>query len=166
MMTSDDKDTDIVRQWVQTITIRSLHGMAHYARAQCLSMPQYSILMRLRYADGCAVHDIGRMFDISPAAASQLVEKLVQAGFAARTEDPADRRARRIAITAKGRALVARGLAERFQWVDELVDSLAPRERAALVSSLRPLVEKERTLGTQLRQERKAIDGPRERHTL
>jgi DNA-binding MarR family transcriptional regulator len=158
------KDTDIVRQWVQNVTIRSLHGMAHYARAQGLSMPQYSILMRLRHADGCAVHDIGRMFDVSPAAASQLVEKLVQAGFAARTEDPADRRARRIAITAKGRALVASGLEERFRWVDELMGSLAPRERAALASSLRPLVEWEKELGAHPRGEANAIRAPRERH--
>jgi DNA-binding MarR family transcriptional regulator len=155
---SDGKDTDIVRQWVQNITIRSLHGMAHYARAQGLSMPQYSILMRLRHTDGCAVHDIGRMFDVSAAAASQLVEKLVQAGFAARTEDPADRRARKIAITARGRALIARGLAARFRWVDELVDGLPPRERAALVRSLRPLVEREQSLDPH------AIRGPRERH--
>jgi DNA-binding MarR family transcriptional regulator len=153
------EDTDIVRQWVQNITIRSLHGMAHYARAQGLSMPQYSILMRLRHGGGCAVHDIGRAFSVSPAAASQLVGKLVQAGFAARTEDPADRRARRIAITAKGRALITRGLAERFHWVDELMDGLAPRERAALASSLRPLLEKERDLGVP-----GAIRGPRERH--
>ncbi|MGA2479466.1 MAG: MarR family transcriptional regulator [Spirochaetia bacterium] len=156
----DGKDTDIVRQWVQNITIRSLHGMAHDARAQGLSMPQYSILMRLRHTDGCAVHDIGRMFDVSAAAASQLVEKLVQSGFVARTEDPADRRARKIAITAKGRALIARGLAERFRWVDELVDGLPPRERAALVRFLRPLVEREQGMAVPGH----AIRGPRERH--
>jgi DNA-binding MarR family transcriptional regulator len=156
----DTKDTDIVRQWVQNITIRSLHGMAHSARAQGLSMPQYSILMRLRHSDACAVHDIGRMFDVSSAAASQLVDKLVQGGLVARTEDPADRRARKIVITAKGRALIDRGLAERFRWVDELLDGLAPGERAALVSSLRPLIEKERGLGMPGH----AIHGPSERH--
>jgi DNA-binding MarR family transcriptional regulator len=141
------KDTDIVRQWVQNITLRSLHGMGHYARSQGLSMPQYSILMRLRHSESCAVHDIGRMFDVSPAAASQLVDKLVQGGLVARTEDPDDRRARKIAITEKGRALVASGLAERFRWVDEILDTLAPRERAALVRSLGPLIEKEQSLG-------------------
>ena len=76
MTMRDKKDARaVVSEWVQSFTVRSLHGMAHYARTRGLSLPQYSILMRLHHA-GCEVHDIGRIFAVSPAAASQLVEKL------------------------------------------------------------------------------------------
>jgi DNA-binding MarR family transcriptional regulator len=161
----DKKDPRaVVREWVQSFTVRSLHGMAHYARTRGLSLPQYSILMRLHHA-GCEVHDIGRIFAVSPAAASQLVEKLVQAGLVARTESPEDRRVRRIALTTKGRALIARGLEERFRWVDDLVAALAPEERAALVTSLRPLLEAEKALPGREdpRGARHAIRSPRAR---
>jgi DNA-binding MarR family transcriptional regulator len=117
-----------------------------YVRATGLSLPQFGLLMRLYHGGRCEVHDIGEHFAVTSAAASQLVERLVQAGLVERTEDPDDRRARQIALSAKGRSLVERGIGQRHRWVDELVSGLTQSEKAVVGKALPTLVEAEKRL--------------------
>src|SRR5208283_3212855 len=100
----------VIRQWMEAFTMRSLGDWRRFVKSSGLSMPQLSLLMRLYYGGGCGVHDIGSGFGVSSAAASQLVDRLVHAGLVARVEDPDDRRARQIALSAKGRGLIQRGI--------------------------------------------------------
>ena len=73
---------------------RSMRGWSHFAKSTGLSMPQFSILMQLHHKGPCGMSEISERFDITAAAASQLVDKLVQAGYLERAEDPNDRRAK------------------------------------------------------------------------
>jgi DNA-binding MarR family transcriptional regulator len=136
----------LLRDWVEIFTMRSMHGMSLYARSAGLSMPQFSLLMRLFHAGGCEVHDIGRQFEVSAGAASQLVDRLVQGGLVVRTEDPRDRRVRQIALSDQGRAFIQKGIAERYRWVDDLVEVLGAQEKAGLVKWLPALMEAEKAL--------------------
>lgn len=68
--------------------------------------------------------EIGERFDITAAAASQLVEKLVHAGFLERAEDPNDRRAKLLTLSVKGGELIKQGVEERYRWMDDLASSL------------------------------------------
>jgi DNA-binding MarR family transcriptional regulator len=136
----------LLRDWVESFTIRSMHGMAMFARGAGLTMPQLSLLMRLHHTGGCEVHDIGHVFGVSAGAASQLVDRLVQGGLVERTEDPRDRRVRQITLSGRGRAFIRKGLAERYRWVDDLVEGLGAQERAALLKWLPPLMEAEKAL--------------------
>lgn len=102
-------------------------------------MPQFNILMQLHYQRACGVSDISTRMDITSAAASQLVEKLVQAGLLERAEDPHDRRVRQLRLTAGGRELVEAALAARYRWVDELIERLDLAEREAVASAMRIL---------------------------
>ncbi len=135
-----------IRQWMETFMMRSMQDMTRYVRNSGLSMAQFSLLMRLYHGGGCEVHDIGREFGVSSAAASQLVDRLVQGGLVARTENPEDRRARRIALSAKGRALIDRGIEERYRWVNDLVAAMASEERSGVLKSLPLLLEAEKKL--------------------
>ena len=76
-------------------------------------MPQFSILMQLHHRGNCAIGDISERFDVTNAAASQLVEKLVQSGLIQREEDPNDRRAKLLNLTEKGREFIHQGIEER-----------------------------------------------------
>jgi predicted transcriptional regulator len=67
----------------------------------------------------CGMSEVSERFEITPAAASQLVDKLVQSGLIVREEDPSDRRAKLLDLTEKGE-LVQQGHEERYRWVDEL----------------------------------------------
>jgi DNA-binding MarR family transcriptional regulator len=108
----------------------SMHERIHFAKATGLSMPQFGILMQLHYRGNCGVSDIGDRFDITNAAASQLVDKLVQSGLIQREEDPQDRRAKLLNLTDKGRALIQQGIEERYRWVNQLAEKLTAAESA------------------------------------
>ena len=138
--------TIIIRQWMESFFMRSMRDWTRYVRRVGLSVPQFGLLMRLYHGGRCEVHDIGEHFAITSAAASQLTEKLVKSGLVERAEDPDDRRARQIALTAKGRSLVARGIEERYRFVDELVASLTGRERDAVRTALPTLLKAEERL--------------------
>ena len=135
-----------IRRWMEPVIIRSMHGMSHFARSMGLSMPQFSLLMRLFHHGACEVHDIGRQFEVSSAAASQLVDRLVQSGLVLRQETPGDRRVRMIALGDRGRDLIRRGMKERYRWVDELVQELPSERRDAILEALPALMEAERKL--------------------
>ena len=89
---------------------RSMRGWGLFAKSTGLSMPQFSVMMQLHHRGNCAIGDISERFDITNAAASQLVDKLVQSGFIKREEDPQDGRAKMLNLTDKGKDLIQRGI--------------------------------------------------------
>jgi DNA-binding MarR family transcriptional regulator len=78
-----------------------------------LTMAQMVALYVLDYLGAQSVTAIAAFLNLSPAATSHLVDRLVTGGFVGRTEDQEDRRQKRIAITAAGRTLAARVHEER-----------------------------------------------------
>ncbi len=102
--------------------------------------------MQLHHRGNCAVGDIGERFDITTAAASQLVEKLVQGGLIQREEDPSDRRAKLLNLTAKGRELIQHGIEEHYRWVEPLAGKLSAEERAKVTEALRIMTKAAREL--------------------
>jgi len=130
-----------IRSWMDVFMHRSMRGWNQFAKSTGLSMPQFSILMQLHHKGPCGMSDISERFDISNAAASQLVEKLVQAGYLARAEDPNDRRAKLLTLNAKGQKLMAQGVEERYRWMDELVKNLSVEEKAKVSEALTILTE-------------------------
>jgi DNA-binding MarR family transcriptional regulator len=120
---------------------RSMRGWSHFAKSTGLSMPQFSILMQLHHKGPCGMSEVSERFDISAAAASQLVDKLVQAGYLERAEDPSDRRAKLLTLSAKGEELVQQGTEERYRWMDELTSKLSTEEQIKVVEALNILTE-------------------------
>ena len=109
--------TQPMREWMDVFMHRSMRGWNQFAKSTGLSMPQFSILMQLHYKGTTGLSEISERFDISAAAASQLVEKLVQSGYLERAEDPNDRRAKNLRLTAAGAKLVNDGIQERYRWM-------------------------------------------------
>ena len=125
-----------IRQFMDFAMHHTMRERAHFAKATGLSMPQFGILMQLHYRHNCGVSDLSERFDITNAAASQLVDKLVQSGLIQREEDPNDRRAKLLNLTEKGRAFIHQGLEERYRWVDHLAEKLTSEERAKVTEAL------------------------------
>jgi DNA-binding MarR family transcriptional regulator len=115
---------------------RSMRGWGHFAKNTGLSMPQFSILMQLHYRGTCSVSDISNRFDYSAAAASQLVDKLVQAGYLERAEDPNDRRSKLLNLSVKGGELIRQGMDERYRWMDDLVNTLSAEDQKKTADAL------------------------------
>ncbi len=70
---------------------------------------------------------------------TQLLDRLEASGLVARAEDPVDRRLKRAALTALGRARHAEGVRALEQAERELFAPLSPERRAQLLELLRAL---------------------------
>ena len=145
-MVKPDQFTQAVHAWVDVSAQRSMRGWSHHAKASGLSMPQFSIMMQLYYRGTCGLSEISERFEITSAAASQHVDNLVQAGLIERTEDPHDRRAKNIQLSAKGKSLIDKGIGERYRWIDQLAEGLSEKEREGIAEALMALTEAARKL--------------------
>ena len=140
-MTKPTRFSKTLRAWMDAFMHRSWRGWAHFAKSTGLSMPQMNILMQLHYRGTCSISDISDRFDFSAAAASQLVDKLVQAGHLQRAEDPSDRRAKLLTLSVKGEDLIGHGIEERYRWMDELASTLSADDQKKVADALELLTE-------------------------
>ncbi|MFB3825870.1 MAG: MarR family winged helix-turn-helix transcriptional regulator [Bryobacteraceae bacterium] len=72
-----------------------------------LTAPQFTAL-RLAEQQPLTIGELAALLDVSNAAASKTVDRLVRRGLAVRREGSKDRRATEVRLTGRGRALMAR----------------------------------------------------------
>ena len=133
--------TEVVREWSEVFMRRSGRDFKRFMDETGLSFSQLNVLMRLYHGGSSGVSGIGAQMGVSSAAASQAIDRLVLQGLIERTEDPKDRRAKRLALTPKGRTLVQSGIEARSQWVEGLTDALTPEQQSLTIAALTLLTE-------------------------
>ena len=148
-MTSHSEFSQTVRQFMDIAMHRALHERLHFAKSLGLSMPQFSTLIQLHFRGACGMSEVSERFEITPAAASQLVDKLVHSGLVHREEDPHDRRAKFLNLTDKGRNLLQRNMEERYRWLDQLAEKLTPEERAKVAEAMEIMTRAAQDLETE-----------------
>jgi DNA-binding MarR family transcriptional regulator len=116
-------------------------------------MSQIGALFSIHESAG-GVRDIGEALDITSAAASQMLERLVQQGLIARSEDPHDRRVKQIALTEKGRQAMREIVHARQGWLDDMARLLSAAEKEQIIVALRILADKAGQLEQESRRER------------
>ena len=85
--------------------------------------------------------EIGERLGITNAAASQSIDRLVNLGLIKRTEDPEDRRAKQLALTPSGQALIEKGIEARSQWIEDLTEAFTPAQQDMIIAVLTLLTE-------------------------
>jgi DNA-binding MarR family transcriptional regulator len=97
----------------------------------------FGLLNVLGAREGAIQQEIGSAMGIDPSTMVSLIDELESAGLAKRRPHPADRRAREVAITPKGRRVLerARGLA--MQVEDDVLRGLTAAERRQLLTLFR-----------------------------
>ncbi len=128
--------TDVIREWSEVFMQRSMHDFRKFMEETGLSFSQINILMRLLHRGNTGVSEVGSQLGVTNAAASQAVDRLVQLGLIERTEDPEDRRAKKLALTPKGRTLIEKGIEVRSRWVEGITDALTPEQQGMIISAL------------------------------
>ena len=151
-MSTSEQFSQVLQEWVGLFMRRSTADMMLSMKESGLSMPQLSSLIRLYYRKMCGVSDIGSHLGVTNAAASQMVDRLVQQGLLDRTEDPLDRRGKNITLTPKGQELIGKNLEARRKWMEDLTTALSPEEQQSIITALKLLTNAARTL--ELQQER------------
>ncbi|MHB1355876.1 MAG: MarR family winged helix-turn-helix transcriptional regulator [Anaerolineae bacterium] len=128
-----------LQSWIDIFTQRTMRSVLLYAKEIGLSMSQLGAMMHILKGTG-GVSDIGGDLGISSAAASQMLERLVQQGLISRTEDPRDRRVKQIVLTDKGQQVMQASMQAGKKWLDELADKLTPSEQKQVAAALSILV--------------------------
>ena len=91
-------------------------------------MPQIHALLHVYHAGECQISEIGALTDSSPAAASQLVERLVQQGLVQRTEDPLNRSIKKLRLTDRSLKLINQGMTSN-RFLLDLMATLPAKQR-------------------------------------
>jgi DNA-binding MarR family transcriptional regulator len=139
-MDSREQFLGALREWAAVFMSTSMGTFLQFAKEHGVSIPQIGALFHIRSKGSCGVTDIGDDLGVTSAAASQMLERLVQNGLVERREDPDDRRAKRIVLTENGHRLVRAGMEARQRWFAALADRLSPSERELAAEALRILV--------------------------
>ena len=133
-------EPDIHRQF-EIFMQRSLRGIMGSMKQDGLSMPQIYTLMYLYHEGEVRISDIGVLMEVGKAAASQLVERLVQQDLVERIEDENDRRAKKIRLRPKSLRLIEKGLGVQRQQMEALLGQLSPEQMQTVQKAFSHLIE-------------------------
>jgi len=136
-----------IHQHFEVFMQRSLRGIMGSMKQDGLSMPQIYALLYLYHEGEMRISDIGVLLEVGKAAASQLVERLVQQELVERVEDESDRRAKKIRLLPKSLRLIEKGLAVQRLQMGRVMAQLSPEQMETVQTAFRYLIEAMRKMG-------------------
>ncbi len=131
-----------LRNFLEVSMRRSIQNLFPVLRQYGLTMPQFGAMMHIHTEMYCGVGDLGGQLGVTTAAASQLVERLVQQGLITRTEDPEDRRVKNLQLTEQGKMILQEIVQARQSWLDDLAMAFTSEEKEPLTTALNFITEK------------------------
>jgi DNA-binding MarR family transcriptional regulator len=140
MQQSDEFVTTLIR-WNEALMRVSMQNFLRYSKEVGLSMPQIGALFQIQHRGIIGVGDMGSELGITSAAASQMLDRLVQQGLVIRSEDPNDRRGKQIKLTEKGLTVMHDSVRARQSWIDELSSRLSPTEKESIIAALSIVID-------------------------
>ncbi len=141
-MKNADSFVAALHEWAEITMRRSMRNVMRHTKESGLSMSQMGTLFYLQRCGHSGVSGLGGHLGITNAAASQMLDRLVEQGLILRSEDPQDRRIKRLTLTEQGRQMIYQSLHAHQAWLEELSASLTPQEKEAFIPALRTLTEK------------------------
>jgi DNA-binding MarR family transcriptional regulator len=127
---------DELRLWLRLLTLTTITEAEIRTRLRRdfdTTLPRFDLLAALdRAGEGLTLGEVSRRMMVSNGNVTGLATRLEAEGLVERRAVPGDRRAQMLRLTARGRREFARQSAAHEGWVAELLDGLAPEERAAL----------------------------------
>jgi len=128
--------------WMELFMHRSMRGYMHYAREKGLSRSMIGTLFHLSNRDHAGVTDLGEHLGVSSPAASQMLERLVDEGLIQRSEDPDDRRMKKITLTEKGARVMKESVSALLDWLEQLAENLSEEEKRQITSAMELIITK------------------------
>ena len=107
-----------------------------------ITMPQFLILMILDKEGEARMSDLAHLMNVSTAAMTGSVARLVTSGFAQRMNDPHDRRIIRVKLTSKGSQLVDRLKQKRREMIIDLFKGIKEEDRSNYLRILTMIKDK------------------------
>jgi DNA-binding MarR family transcriptional regulator len=138
---------DALSKWTSMSIHESQKAMFRLLRGKSLSFPQVGCLFRMKKKGPCQVSEISDIFSISVAAASQLLDKLVQMGMVKRWEDTDDRRIRYHGLDEAGSEFLDKLIGESSCWFDLAAQQIDAAKFGEYTKMLNELVSAASTAG-------------------
>ena len=106
-----------------------------------LPLNQFGVLCALMDTQGLAIIDLSRQLNISKQQMTNVIEKLLTAGYVSKNPDPKDRRRLVVTISKKGEKLLADHMEQFRQRFESHAQNLTRDERQELAQILRRYYE-------------------------
>jgi DNA-binding MarR family transcriptional regulator len=152
-MPNADPVVILLQEWLGMIMRRSMRSLVLFLKENDLSMSQIGALFQINRGRS-NVSDLGEGLGISIAAASQMLERLVQQELVLRTEDPQDRRVKHLTLTDKGCRIVQKSVQARQGWLVDLVSMLSASEKEKIAAAVKSMIDKTNQLDQRAESER------------
>lgn len=118
-------------------------GQFHsHVRAQGLRVPEWRVLATLNDKDGAMVTTLARISLLEQSHLTKIIDQMVKRGLVTRRPDPADARRVRVFLSAEGRAMATRLVADARQHEAGLMAQLTDQEAATLKPVLKSLLSR------------------------
>lgn len=139
-MSSKKELINLMESWASTYLFHSITDFFNYLKLADLSLLQAYALTYVFYRGPSKISDLCEHMMVSPAAASQMVDRLEKQNLVTRTAQPGDRRVRNVVLSAEGESFVQRSIAARQGWIEEIPSRLTEEQQKQISESLNVLI--------------------------
>ena len=138
-MTRSFQGTD--HTWL--VMMKAMRALTKYATAGIeetgLGLSDFGVLEILLHRGPLPVNTIGPLVDLTPGSISIAVDRLVAKGLVSRVESADDRRVRIVALTSRGKDLIAAAFRKHSGQMKKVFSELSAEELRALEAALKKL---------------------------
>ena len=126
---------------VWLVMMKAMRALTRYAAAGIeetgLGLSDFGVLEILLHKGPLPVNTIGPIVDLTPGSISTAVDRLVAKGLVSRVESTEDRRVRIVALTPRGKDLVASAFRKHSGQMKRVFSQLSPEELRGLEVALK-----------------------------
>jgi len=102
-----------------------------------ITMPQFVVMDMLSRQQESRMSDLAHFMNVTTAAMTGIIDRLVRDGYVRRSSDPTDRRIVKVALTPKGDKIVIHMLGERVKLVEDIFSVISDNERTEYLNIIR-----------------------------
>ena len=139
-MTTRAEFLKTVEEWAKFYFYQSLTDFFNYQRHSDLSLLQAYALTHLYYKGPIKVSELCEHMKVSPAAGSQMIDRLEKLDMVERIADPKDRRVRKIIVLEKGKGFVQEQFVGSQSWISEIPANMTSEQEAQITEILSSLI--------------------------
>ena len=126
---SAEQTRQAVETYLDHALYKSQHTLFLKSRETGLSLSQMIILRKLHWQGQATPSQLSEFLEMSRAALSQSIDKLVEQGLVLRSEDQEDRRVKILGLTTLGKKFLDELHSHRYTWLPEELSALTPNEK-------------------------------------
>jgi DNA-binding MarR family transcriptional regulator len=139
-MESQEKFLKTMENWANIYLFRSLLVYFDYLKSAGISLQQAYTLTYIYYQGPGKISEICAHTLVSPAAASQMVDRLEKLDMVERIADPEDRRVRNVVLSAEGKNIVQNSIKARQSWIKDIPVRLKDDQLDEISAALQLLI--------------------------